>query len=81
MKLLNCETRQIEEFFGISIPASYAILSHRWEDGGGEVTYQDLQTPKLAMKKAGWTKIHDLCRIAKKAGHSYAWVDTCCINK
>ncbi|KAF4854467.1 Vegetative incompatibility protein HET-E-1 [Colletotrichum siamense] len=79
MKLLNCETRQIEEFFGISIPASYAILSHRWESG--EVTYQDLQTPELATKKAGWTKINDLCRIAKKNGYSYAWVDTCCINK
>ncbi|KAF3805634.1 Vegetative incompatibility protein HET-E-1 [Colletotrichum gloeosporioides] len=79
MKLLNCKTRQVEDFCGTSMPASYAILSHRWESD--EVTYQDLHTPELATRKAGWTKIQSLCRVALKYGHSHVWIDTCCINK
>lgn len=51
MKLLNCETRQIEDFSGEKIPDTYAILSHRWEDD--EVIYQDFRTPEIAVKKAG----------------------------
>ncbi|CAI0651004.1 unnamed protein product [Colletotrichum noveboracense] len=79
MKLLNCKLLQIEEFYGTSIPKSYAILSHRWELE--EVTYKDLQTPGLGMTKAGWAKINDFCRIALDNGYEYGWVDTCCIDK
>ncbi|KAF0320846.1 HET domain-containing protein [Colletotrichum asianum] len=79
MKLLNCQTRQIEEFSGTRIPKSYAILSHRWEDD--EVIYQDLQTPEIATQKAGWRKIENFCRVALDNGYEYVWIDTCCINK
>ena len=30
MRLLNVDTRELEEFFGNEIPR-YAILSHTWE--------------------------------------------------
>ncbi|KAK1975373.1 HET domain-containing protein [Colletotrichum cereale] len=80
MKLLNCSTLKIEEFFGSSIPKSYVALSHRWEVD--EVTYQDvINHPETLARKRGWTKIRATCRIALERGHDYAWVDTCCIDK
>lgn len=80
MKLLNCSTLEIEEFFGTSIPTSYAILSHRWE--ADEVTYQDVTNrPGTLAQRRGWAKIRETCRVALERGHDYAWVDTCCIDK
>ncbi|WQF90267.1 Putative heterokaryon incompatibility [Colletotrichum destructivum] len=80
MRLLNCSTLKIEEFFGSSIPKSYVVLSHRWEDD--EVTYQDvIHNAKTLAQKRGWAKIRETCRIALERGHNYAWVDTCCIDK
>ncbi|OBR08152.1 HET domain-containing protein [Colletotrichum higginsianum IMI 349063] len=80
MKLLNCSTLKIEEFFGSSIPKSYVVLSHRWE--ADEVTYQDvINNAKTLAQKRGWAKIRETCRIALERGHNYAWVDTCCIDK
>ncbi|KAI1803197.1 HET-domain-containing protein [Daldinia bambusicola] len=40
MRLLNCNTMQMKEFFDSDIPR-YAILSHTW--GDSEVSYQDFQ--------------------------------------
>lgn len=57
---------------------SYAILSHRWQDG--EVSFQDMQTGKGA-KKAGYAKIKGCCSQALKVGLQYVWIDTCCIDK
>ena len=34
-----------------------------------------------AKLKRGFNKIKECCRQAKDAGLSYAWVDTCCIDK
>ncbi|KZL80886.1 het domain-containing protein [Colletotrichum incanum] len=80
MKLLNCSTLKIEEFFGSSIPRSYVVLSHRWE--ADEVTYQDvINNAKTLVQRGGWVKIRETCRIALERGHDYAWVDTCCIDK
>ncbi|KAK1974961.1 heterokaryon incompatibility protein-domain-containing protein [Colletotrichum cereale] len=81
MKLLNCSTFRIEEFFGSSMPKSYVVLSHRWE--ADEVTYQDVVNnhPETLDRKRGWAKIRATCRVALKRGHAYAWVDTCCIDK
>lgn len=79
MKLLNCTTLRIEEFFGSSVPRSYAILSHRWE--ADEVTYQEVDNPQGLDQKAGWAKVREACRVAHSKGYNYAWVDTCCINK
>lgn len=78
MKLLNCTTLRIEEFFGPSVPP-YAILSHRWE--AGEVTYQEVMNLQGLDQKAGWVKVREACRVARSKGYDYAWVDTCCINK
>ncbi|KAF6811506.1 HET domain-containing protein [Colletotrichum sojae] len=79
VKLLNSTTIKIEEFFGSAIPKSYAILSHRWEDG--EATYQEVGNERAMSQKPGWAKIRKTCSIARDRGFSYVWVDTCCINK
>ncbi|KAK1537972.1 HET domain-containing protein [Colletotrichum paranaense] len=81
MKLLNCSSLLIEEFSGLSIPESYAILSHRWEADHQEATYQDFGKPDVIARKKGWKKIQHFCRLALQQGYKYAWVDTCCINK
>lgn len=67
----------LEEFHGEQIPP-YAILSHTW--GDEEVTFQDFHLPSARGKK-GWLKIANCCAQASRDGLSYAWVDTCCIDK
>jgi len=77
MRLLNVNTRQLEEFFGDAIPP-YAILSHTW--GQEEVLLQDLAR-KGHQQKQGYAKIEGCCQQAIKDGLSWVWVDTCCIDK
>ena len=81
MWLLNARTLELELFYGESVP-EYAILSHRWRDD--EVLHQDLterkDDPKV-LAKAGHWKIRKTCELALADGLSYAWVDTCCIDK
>lgn len=77
MWLLNARTLQLTAFFDSNVPA-YAILSHRWEDE--EVSFQDVRSP-TAPRKAGYAKIVQCCRQAVRDGYSFAWVDTCCIDK
>ena len=60
----------------------YAILSHRW--GIDEPTFQQIikGEPSAEEPSAGIRKLLEFCRIA--ATHyecSYAWSDTCCIDK
>jgi hypothetical protein len=79
MRLINCKTLQIEEFFGSNIP-KYAILSHTW--GSEEVSFTEFTTDlKAARLKAGFRKIDFTCRQAREEGLEYAWVDTSCIDK
>ncbi len=77
MRLINTHTLDIEEFEGQKVPP-YAILSHRWEDQ--EVLFQDIER-RTHLTKEGWEKIKKFCELARKDGLSYAWVDTCCIDK
>jgi hypothetical protein len=77
MRLLNVDTRQLEEFFGDTIPP-YAILSHTW--GKEEVTLQDLSRGGHQQKQ-GYAKIEGCCQQAIKDGYLWVWVDTCCIDK
>ncbi|TVY73295.1 Vegetative incompatibility protein HET-E-1, partial [Lachnellula suecica] len=66
---------------GSDIPP-YGILSHTWEDDG--VTFQDLLKDKklsIAKIKKGYEKITHTCMQARFYDLSYAWIDTCCINK
>ena len=66
----------------------YAILSHRWI-GDTEVDYEEMinlakmdkQERDDIRGRAGYQKILDVCRQAQKDGHTWVWVDTCCIDK
>jgi Heterokaryon incompatibility protein (HET) len=79
MRLLDSSTFQFEEFLGTDIPP-YAILSHTWSTQ--EISYDEMLSPGLETRqKVGYLKIQSCCRIAKERGLSYAWVDSCCIDK
>ena len=58
----------------------YAILSHRWGHARDEVSFSEFGQDGARLK-AGYKKIEFCCRQALKDGLTYAWVDTCCINK
>lgn len=82
MRLINTTSLELREF--LEDPTNprfprYAILSHRWEEE--EVSFQDIQNHDVAKKKAGFSKIAKCCEIALGEGLSWAWVDTCCIDK
>lgn len=77
MRLINTHTRQFEEFIGSQIP-EYAILSHTWEEE--EVTFKHYSDGDYQGMK-GYAKIDMTCHKAEEEGLSYAWVDTCCIDK
>ncbi|KAI5986974.1 heterokaryon incompatibility protein-domain-containing protein, partial [Pisolithus orientalis] len=64
----------------------YVILSHRW---GAEVGYEEM-TGLMKMEKGereevrqrtGYQKIIKSCEQARKDGHKWLWIDTCCIDK
>ncbi|KAN0084821.1 Heterokaryon incompatibility protein (HET) domain containing protein [Elaphomyces granulatus] len=79
MRLINTLTLRFEEFPGTKEPP-YAILSHTW--GKQEVTYDETLNPSQeTRRKAGFQKIEGCCGMAREYGLSYAWVDSCCIDK
>jgi hypothetical protein len=53
--------------------------SHTWERG--EVSFQDIANLEQAKTKPGFSKIERTCQLAFDHGITYAWVDTCCIDK
>ncbi|KAG2140751.1 hypothetical protein BD769DRAFT_1428313 [Suillus cothurnatus] len=57
----------------------YAILSHRWL-AEGEVTYQDMMG-STQPHGPGFAKLESFCATASRYGMSFAWSDTCCIDK
>ena len=77
MHLIDTTTLELHEFYGDKTP-SYAILSHRWEDG--EVSYKEFRKRRNP-EKQGWNKIKSFCKLAREDGYAYVWVDTCCIDK
>ncbi|KAI1171885.1 heterokaryon incompatibility protein-domain-containing protein [Nemania sp. FL0916] len=80
MRLINVETDELEEFFGDDIP-EYAILSHTWESPGEEVSFDDFVEGKTATREYGAQKLKGFCNQARDDGYTYAWIDTCCIDK
>ncbi|RSL72333.1 hypothetical protein CEP54_000850 [Fusarium duplospermum] len=78
MWLINTETLKLESVVNPET-VEYAILSHTWEEE--EVSFQEFQDLRSARAKKGFSKIKKTCRLAKKHGYRYAWVDTCCIDK
>jgi hypothetical protein len=77
MWLINVSTLNLEFF--MRPPSQYAILSHTW--GDDEVLFNEMRDISQARTKMGWAKIELTCNEAKRDGLSYAWVDTCCIDK
>jgi hypothetical protein len=77
MRLINCSTLQLEEFFGDNVPR-YAILSHTW--GDEEVSFVEFSLGQPTTK-FGYRKILYTCRQAIIDKLYYAWIDTCCIDK
>lgn len=82
MRLLNVHTYKLHTFYGDAIP-KYAILSHTWLAADEEVTFLHLQTQEAATwrRLPGAKKIFYTCQQARDDGHTWAWVDTCCIDK
>ncbi|KAF9880163.1 het domain protein [Colletotrichum karsti] len=60
----------------------YAILSHRWGRPEDEPTFQDLMHQTASGKqKKGYQKILSFCSQVLEYGLTWAWADTCCIDK
>ncbi|KAF2854372.1 hypothetical protein T440DRAFT_372243, partial [Plenodomus tracheiphilus IPT5] len=68
------------ELLGGDVP-DYAILSHRWREE--EVLYADTAAydKSIAHFKKGFSTLECFCREVSLKGFSYAWSDTCCIDK
>jgi NACHT domain/Heterokaryon incompatibility protein (HET) len=68
-----------EKFLDNAVPR-YAILSHRWDEDGQEVTFEDMFEGS-GQGKAGYEKIKFCGKQAAIDGLEYIWVDSCCIKK
>ncbi|THU93349.1 HET-domain-containing protein [Dendrothele bispora CBS 962.96] len=80
-RFVETSTGRVVEFHEDSPIPPYAILSHRWEEGQ-EVSLQDMCHLSPAIEqRSGFRKIMNACKQALRDGHSYIWVDTCCIDK
>ncbi|KAH7361654.1 heterokaryon incompatibility protein-domain-containing protein [Plectosphaerella cucumerina] len=77
MRLINTDTLEFKEFIGT--PEPYAILSHTWSED--EVSFRDFYDKPRRETQRGFEKVRFTCKQAREDGISYAWVDTCCINK
>lgn len=94
MRFLHTETYELYEHYelpnhGNPLPR-YAILSHTWlqesKEGVQEITYRDMksafaQLKNNTFKQKGWQKLKSYCNLARKDGWTWAWMDTCCIDK
>ncbi|KAG1821967.1 WD40-repeat-containing domain protein [Suillus subaureus] len=60
---------------------SWVMLSHRWETK--EPLLHDIQGSDIYdLDPVGTVvKLQKFCRVARKAGHHWAWSDTCCIDQ
>ena len=73
--------------FGDEEELEYAILSHRWTEEEVdyneivELTKMDKKERSKIRQRDGYRKILQSCEQAKKDGHKWLWVDTCCIDK
>lgn len=80
MWLINTSTIKLERANPDALFSTpYAILSHTW--GEEEVTFEDMIQQSPPTETRGYIKILKTCELAQEQGISYAWVDTCCIDK
>ena len=77
MYLIHTTSLHLRWFSDAETPA-YAILSHCWENH--EVTFQDVLND-AQRDGPGFEKLLACCELARSHGISWAWIDTCCINK
>jgi len=77
MWLISTTTLELEAFTTCPL-GRYAILSHTWEDQ--ELDFDTFRSG-LGRQRKGFGKIQKCCELARAEGFSYAWVDTCCIDK
>ncbi|TFK81500.1 HET-domain-containing protein, partial [Polyporus arcularius HHB13444] len=75
MRLLSTETGHFVEINDPS-KVEYAILSHTW-DPAGEQSYREVRE----IQKALDMPIKRACALARRYGHSFIWIDSCCIDK
>ncbi|RYC63731.1 hypothetical protein CHU98_g2471 [Xylaria longipes] len=83
MWLIETSTLQLKFFTEVE-KGSYAILSHTWEKE--ELSFEQLRNPHSTFleeiqNSPAFLKIIGTCKLASQHGLSYAWVDTCCIDK
>ncbi|KAI0159723.1 HET-domain-containing protein [Xylariaceae sp. FL1272] len=84
MHLIDVNTLRLRKFVNESnAVGTYGILSHRWLAIEDEVTFQDIESldSNIASQRKGYWKITETCKLAKRQGLSYCWIDTCCIDK
>lgn len=72
MRLINIQTKELEEFFESEIPA-YAIISHRWSHD--ELTFKEVYKKRVDPNKQGYKKLLKACEIAADCGLDYVWID------
>jgi hypothetical protein len=81
MRLLDIHSYKLQTFYGDKIPP-YAILSHTWLQDHEEVTFAHLhQSLDSWNHLPGARKLKLTCKQAAAHGISWAWIDTCCIDK
>lgn len=83
MRVINTATLKLEWFAGLPQSQNgelkdFAILSHTW--GANEVTFKEFADPNVS-SLTGYHKVKQTCRLARVMGISYAWIDSCCIDK
>ena len=84
MWLLSTKELKLEYFSGPeAVPEGYASLSHVWI--GEEQSFQEVRGlialgVTLDDKRVS-DKIRFACRVARKNGFRWIWIDTCCIDK
>ena len=84
------DTARLRQVMDVDVQASsgantplyrYAALSHRWEDGDEEISFDDVTAGSPSRKKKGWYKYSKCQEQAKADGLDHVWIDTCCIDK
>ncbi|RMZ81455.1 hypothetical protein DV738_g2179, partial [Chaetothyriales sp. CBS 135597] len=94
MRLINTTTGEFQTFWDTQRPM-YAILSHTWGDQEVSYLDYLALTRKLpatstglihALLKSpressqGMIKVQECCKLARRCGLDWVWVDTCCID-
>ncbi|KAI6167517.1 hypothetical protein EDD17DRAFT_1043735 [Pisolithus thermaeus] len=67
--------KTVSKFFG------YTTLSHKW--GTGEVSLRNIQGNSVYDIDGGegFAKLQNFCALTLRHGYTWAWSDTCCIDK